>query len=151
MRFILPVAEEGDVKNKDVSLIYRAPELSVAPTSKHPHPSRPTAASDIFSLAVVMYEVLSRATIAPPEWSCQGLLDYHRRVAGGFREPFKEGWPAEVKTLVAQAWSQRPEERPSAAEIAEKLAPLLGSNKVLAALTFPDGLMPKDQGCCVIS
>lgn len=79
---------------------------------------------DVFSLAVVMYELLSYAPMTARvtgEDMVDRMYHYAEKVAGGFRQELPEAWPPQVRALISDSWAANPMLRPSAAKIAKQL------------------------------
>lgn len=55
------------------------------------------------------------------------------QVAGGYRPPLAWEVPHEVRTLIERCWAQKPQERPSIADVASELEQIM-STRVLGAL-----------------
>ena len=113
---------------------------------------------DIFSFAMVMYEMLHRRLIltsileknmgADGEEMEQAITDYAAAVAGGYRPPLSPDLPDSIVTLVSLCWSEKPEDRPSAQVVAERLVKILETEDISSLDKSPIG------GCncpCVIS
>ena len=100
------------------TLIYQAPELLAG--------DRPTPASDVFACGLLMWEV---ATFGRDGglWAGQPQAAIIRAVSNGQRPPLTHHCqPPELQTLISRCWDQRPERRPSMAEVAEVLTLLTG-------------------------
>ena len=100
------------------TLVYQAPELLAG--------DRPTPASDVFACGLLMWEV---ATFGRDGglWAGQPQAAIIRAVSNGQRPPLTHHCqPPELQTLISRCWDQRPERRPSMAEVAEVLTLLTG-------------------------
>ena len=62
---------------------------------------------------------------AQPPLACAGNLkavyQYAQRIADGFRQPLPESWPAPLRALISDCWAQRSSERPTFAQVLDRL------------------------------
>ena len=91
----------GAVRKQVGSWLYMAPEMTSG--------LRYTEAVDVFSLAIMLFEALSfrlnvmkLAMGGDPE----AISQYAEKVALGHREKIPKSWPAEVRSLLEDAWEQ---------------------------------------------
>mmetsp|Transcript_3806 Transcript_3806/g.10944 ORF Transcript_3806/g.10944 Transcript_3806/m.10944 type:complete len:442 (+) Transcript_3806:459-1784(+) len=121
------------------SYLHMAPEVMLG--------HRYNEKADIFSMGVVIYEVMSGApfgmdvisTGAPAEYEAFAL-----KVAGGFRRPNPPHWPEQLKALVSDCLAQDPHERPNAVQLEAKLKGLLDSGIAAGMDRHHHG----GKGCC---
>ena len=99
------------------TLAYQAPELLAG--------DRPTPASDVFACGLCMWEVATSGREASL-WEGQPEAAIIRAVSNGQRPPLDRCQPPELQALIRRCWDQRPERRPSMAEVAEILTLLAG-------------------------
>ena len=83
------------------------------------HPLYGAPSSDIYSLAVVLYELV-RGTGAPP-WDGLGATHVLRAVLRGERPAIPRNSPTQLTALIADCWMQNPERRPAAGMVAARL------------------------------
>ena len=114
---------------------------------------------DIFSFAMVMYELLHRRLIltsileknmgADAYEMEQAIMDYAAAVAGGYRPPLSPNLPDSLVNLLSLCWSEKPEDRPSAQIIAEKLAKILETEDISSLDKSPMGGCDCGQACVI--
>jgi len=102
------------------SLMYMAPEVYAAPGERSKHKYNEKV--DIYSLAMVMYEVFKRqprdlALTDHSETETQAAY-----AAKGDRPRIPKSWPTPLSDLIQQCWAQEPAQRPPAADIASRLS-----------------------------
>lgn len=51
----------------------------------------------------------------------KGVEDYAAKVATGYRSKFSKRWPKHLSTLIAECWTQNPDERPSMRTVVARL------------------------------
>ena len=78
-----------------------------------------TTASDVWSFAVLVWEVLSMAATPYPTIGNSGLC--HALQIDGYRLPAPKGCPAEIYELLLECWNLEASSRPSFAQIEERL------------------------------
>eukprot|EP00775_Hariotina_reticulata_P010407 gene10407-10565_t len=130
------------------SLMYMSPEVLTG----HQYNEK----IDVFSFGIILYELLSGVVVAgrvAMEGEHEQLLDYARQVANGHREPLPPYWPASVKRLITDCWSQDPSRRPGFKEVMKRLYAL----KQAGVDVEMDRIRPKgnynpvtDCGCCIM-
>jgi tRNA A-37 threonylcarbamoyl transferase component Bud32 len=80
---------------------------------------------DIFSMSIVFWEILHRGQpMFPQHWSVSSVVT---AIVGGFRPPINSALSVAHSALVdfiVQMWAERPENRPSASQVAEFLEDL---------------------------
>jgi serine/threonine protein kinase len=97
------------------TLRYMAPEVALG----HPY----GAASDIYSLSLVMYEVLSLYT---PFVAIKAATVFHETVIkGGQRPPLDSCWPQRIQELLEQMWDDDPGKRPTSSQVVYAVEELL--------------------------
>ncbi|XP_033638736.1 atrial natriuretic peptide receptor 1-like [Asterias rubens] len=127
-RFVVKLTDFGLQMHRDPSLpditadlkrltrmLWKAPELLKDPTKG------PTKEGDIYSLAIIMQEVIMRGV--PFEYECKNNVDAKtilEKVASN--TPFRpyvprEACPPEMHAVMARCWHQDPTERPTAVEL----------------------------------
>ena len=74
-------------------------------------------ASDVYSFAIVMWEIWSRQV----PWSGLRPMQIMKKVDKGERPPIPAGMPAELRELMVRAWAHNAGERPTFEELAAKL------------------------------
>jgi len=73
--------------------------------------------SDVFSFAVVLYEIISQES----PWKDVGPMQAVRNVLNGIRMAIPRNCPASIKKLMEKCWAQNPEERPNFQRICDYL------------------------------
>ncbi|GAX80924.1 hypothetical protein CEUSTIGMA_g8359.t1 [Chlamydomonas eustigma] len=138
---------EGLAPTEDYSLLYAAPEYINSMNCDTMKTL--TAKSDVFSFAVVMYEVLNQGLINPAlvqgvsgGWhtTSHTLHGYALKVAGGYREKIPDRWPDGIKALIQQCWDQDPSVRPSMPFVVKRLKEIANDPYALRELIPPPPL-----------
>jgi TPR repeat protein/serine/threonine protein kinase len=93
------------------TVLWTAPEL-------FKRGAKATTASDIYSLAMVLWELASRK-VPFAEATSAGVAAAW--VAQGEQETIPENAPEEFKSLILESWNKTPEKRPSAETLAKRL------------------------------
>ena len=95
--------------------------------------------ADVYSLAIVMHEVLSLKTPFAGMSSKAHSERVHNR---GVRPSLDGGWPQPLRELIQSMWVADPTERPNASEVSKALSAMLqGSDDNL----FPSALFSKNR------
>ena len=81
-----------------------------------------TAATDIWSLGMVLWELSSREI---PFKDAQNQLQAMGWIKDGEKEEIPTDCPAELKAIIESCWDLTPEKRPIAVQVAERLKPLV--------------------------
>lgn len=131
-RPLLRLLEEGALDNDEVALRYAAPELCYGTS-----PTRPTNASDVYALGVMIFEALAghnpfaastpAATLRRHQEHKPSLLTDHLKSERG-----SERWSMaqKISLLVDQALRKDPRERPPMVHIALQLASLVHARRI---------------------
>jgi hypothetical protein len=77
-----------------------------------------TSKSDIYSIAMLMWEVLAEQ---PPFFNCKHGYDLAVNIVNGIRPQILPGTPVEFKKLMEQCWNADPEIRPDIHTLWEKV------------------------------
>lgn len=104
------------------SLLYMAPEVY--------HCLRYNEKCDIFSFAIIMYELFQRTIIlafASATGKPAEVISYVQNVAQGSRPSIPEEWPEGIRLLIESCWAQNFHERPTMAQVVERLQDLKAS------------------------
>jgi serine/threonine protein kinase len=89
---------------------YQAPEMY----KEDPYTSK----VDVFSFALILYEILVGQPVFPPTHSPNQIM---RRVFTGVRADFPSNMNDEVKLLISRGWAEKPSGRPTFGEILSDL------------------------------
>lgn len=96
----------------------------------------------MFSIGVILYELFSRTLLIfthTPANSPADCEHYAARIASGFRPRHVKSIPLGVWELIQACWEQDPGNRPSAAEVLQKLQVLLQEAHAAAAANAAAG------------
>ncbi|XP_028416730.1 angiopoietin-1 receptor-like [Dendronephthya gigantea] len=109
--------------------------------------SRFTAASDIWSYGILLWEICTLAEEPYPDVSPYDILEY---LHDGERMAKPEHCSNEIFSLMARCWKEVPEERPSFSEIYNSLLNMLNLNKVVYINVKPymevmEAILPKHE------
>ncbi len=106
------VASTTKAETSAGTLLWMAPELFSFPPTR-------TDKTDVYALAVVLWELASRQL---PFQSAEGNTSLVKEwVKEGAREPIPEDTPPGIAKLIGRCWAQRAEDRPTAAEAVKEL------------------------------
>ena len=100
---------------------------------------------DVFSWAICAYELCHKymmifaISVTGTE---EEIMRYAQRVSQGFRPTLREDFPAELKSIIQEAWHEDPKKRPSMTMIVKRLQALLDSS---------DLKVSGEDGCCSVS
>eukprot|EP01096_Ripella_sp_DP13-Kostka_P014240 TRINITY_DN636_c0_g1_i7.p1 TRINITY_DN636_c0_g1~~TRINITY_DN636_c0_g1_i7.p1 ORF type:complete len:1914 (-),score=863.67 TRINITY_DN636_c0_g1_i7:144-5885(-) len=92
-----------------------------------------TTAIDVYSLAIVMWEMLERRAPYPEH---MGAIEVVMACKQGQRPVFTGSHPASLKALIERCWSTEPERRPKADQIVTALQELASELKRMPSLTL---------------
>ncbi|GFH29521.1 dual specificity protein kinase shkE [Haematococcus lacustris] len=101
------------------TLMYMSPEMF----KEEPY----TEAVDVFSFAVVMYELFHRYLMLHAislEGTDEEVEAYAERVSNGFRPPIAPHLGPEFQSLLQQCWAQDPATRPRMDQVVQRLRQL---------------------------
>lgn len=123
---------------KTGSYVYMAPEIL------HGKPYNESV--DVFSMGIIVFEVFSKRVIGADymnttQWDESEA--HAERVAAGWRPPFPERMPENIRKLVDRCWSGVPALRPSMAEVVSTLEEI-GKSGIVEEM---DAAEIKAQGC----
>ncbi|CAG9465400.1 unnamed protein product [Pedinophyceae sp. YPF-701] len=124
------------------SLLYMAPE--VFRSEKY------NEKADVFSFAVIAYELLTFKLISShlPKADFYNCYGYAENVSKGWRPDLPKKWSRDLKQLIESAWAGQGGERPSFADIVERLT------DIIEALDSPAGAQDTagagEKSCCVV-
>ncbi|CAG9467297.1 unnamed protein product [Pedinophyceae sp. YPF-701] len=113
------------------SLMYMAPEVLL----QKPY----NESADVFSFGLCMYEVLMMRLQITDVLAARGFAgdtgfskvqQHALQVARGYRPKVPRQWPAEVKALLSECWSQQKEKRPTMAQVVSRLEGMMSSGVV---------------------
>ncbi|KAJ7087051.1 kinase-like domain-containing protein [Mycena crocata] len=108
---------------------YQAPEILLGESSNH-------FGSDVYAFACVCYEVL---TGNAPFFQIPSDMAVGIKVIGGSRPSRPEYFPDNLWALLEECWAQRPECRPTMAEISRRLSSdSIGAKKIETRIDWDD-------------
>ena len=85
-----------------------------------------TAAADIWSLGMVLWELASREI---PFKDAQNQLQAATWIKDGEKEEIPSDCPAELKSIIESCWDLTPTQRPTAIQVVDRLKPLIVSSE----------------------
>jgi serine/threonine protein kinase len=92
--------------------------------------------SDVWAFGVVIWEIFSGGLVPYPGFS---NIETAQKVRDGYRMSAPEDCPSELVTLMKRCWNQKPENRPSFADICQEWKTFFGfSEEVPIVLTVPE-------------
>ena len=101
-------------ETRDVgTMLWNAPEVLQGKAA--------TSASDIYSLAIIAWEVVTRRLPYKDPTTGKIKEGFEKRVQQGQRELIPDDCPPELAVLIQACWAQDPQLRPSALEVAQVL------------------------------
>ncbi|CAI5441835.1 unnamed protein product [Caenorhabditis angaria] len=109
-----------DGKSEEETMDEESPQIPLrwmAPESLK-KPKKYSKASDVWSFAVLMFEILDNGEKPWPDWPAKKIATHIRKCT---MPNFPEKSPAEIKELVSKIWVQNPLDRPSFRDICIKL------------------------------
>ncbi|MBS0352059.1 MAG: protein kinase [Proteobacteria bacterium] len=108
------------------TLLWSAPEL-------FKRGAKATAASDLYALAMVFWELITRKIPFADAPSPSIAIDW---VKSGEQENIPEGTPEQYKTIILDCWNKTSEKRPSAWVVAKRLDMLLQGQHQKPSIQF---------------
>jgi WD40 repeat protein/serine/threonine protein kinase len=104
-----------------------------------------TPASDVYSLAIILWEMVTRRLpYCYPGTSKISHSDWKNQVNQGYREAIPSDCPPALAQVITTCWAQDPQDRPSAAAVAQVLEHLW--QQAVAAEQSPSDLMRQTGG-----
>lgn len=119
------------------SLMYMPPEIIRG--------EKYNESADVFSFIMVLYEVLSKfkniyKCTTGTGRAMEEVKQWAVAVSEGYRPAVKENWPTGIKELITECWAASPGDRPTMANVIERLEAILKSG----AFLIPEAIPEKD-------
>ena len=96
-----------------VAVVWCPPEVALSPATSDKY----VAASDVFSLSMILSEVMLKKLPLEDINNNFDYLSWHAALASGVRPQLPDETPAQLKRVLQRAWSYSPSDRPSASDI----------------------------------
>jgi serine/threonine protein kinase len=94
------------------TLLYAAPELVANRDS-----AEPSAKADVYAFAYALFELL----LGKPVHEFDRKFDPLQVGLNAYRPQLPSSWPASLRALIAECWAQKPDDRPTTAELETRL------------------------------